>query len=153
MAELVVSVDVDASAERSWSALVDWERQGDWMLLTRVRAHGDRLEAVTGVGPFSVRDPMVLTQWDPPHNSSPGRCVMRHTGELVRGAGAFEVEPLGSGPEGSTARSRVTWSEWFVPPLGLVGQLAWLTVRPLVRAGIWLSLRRFAAGVAGGPQG
>ena len=35
VAELVVTQDVNAPAERVWSALVDWDLHGDWMLLTR----------------------------------------------------------------------------------------------------------------------
>ena len=54
--ELVEQVDVDAPPEQVWAALVDWDRQGEWMLLTDVRAVdgdgqgvGGRLAAVTGV--------------------------------------------------------------------------------------------------------
>ncbi|MGH8869275.1 MAG: SRPBCC family protein [Actinomycetes bacterium] len=148
MAELVVSVEVDATPERTWRALVDWESQGDWMLGTRVRgtergghAVGGGLVAVTGVGPLAVHDSMVVTQWEPPQ-----RCVVRHTGRAIQGAGAFEVEPLPGG------RSRVVWSEWVVPPLGLLGQAGWLLVRPLVRAGVAYSLRRLAGTLAQPPS-
>lgn len=144
MAELVVTVEVDAPPDVTWAALVDWEGQDDWMLLTTVRgteagghAVGGGLEAVTGVGPLAFRDTMVVTQWEPPR-----RCVVRHTGDVVRGAGAFEVEPRPGD------RARVVWTEWVVPPLGVAGQVAWLAVRPLVRAGVRYSLGRFAARVA-----
>lgn len=143
MADLVVSVDVDAPAGRAFERLLDWEAQGEWMVATRVRADGDQVEAVTGVGPLAVRDSMVVTQRVLPAGGSAGRCLVRHTGRLIRGTGAFEVQPLGP------ARSRVVWSEWFVLPMGLVGQVGWLAVRPLLRAGLALSLRRFANLVAG----
>lgn len=146
MAELVVTVDVDADPQRTWDALVDWGRQGEWMLGTTVRPTrsggqgvGGGLEAVTGLGPLGVKDTMVVTQWEPPR-----RCLVRHTGAVVRGAGAFEVEPL---PDG---RSRVVWSEWLDLPLGLLGQVGWLAVRPALRLGVAASLRRFAAQVAAG---
>ena len=33
---------------------------------------------------------MIITEWDPPR-----RCVVRHTGRVVRGDGIFEVIPHG----------------------------------------------------------
>ena len=82
---------------------------------------------------------MVITVWEPPH-----RAVIRHTGKLVRGSGAFEVEPLTPG------RARVVWSEWVDLPLGVLGRLGWPVVRPLLRAGVQLSLRRLARYVEAG---
>src|SRR4051795_713007 len=55
MPELIEQVDVDAPPEQVWAALVDWDRQGEWVLFTDVRAVGDargvggRFDAVTGV--------------------------------------------------------------------------------------------------------
>jgi Polyketide cyclase / dehydrase and lipid transport len=142
MAELVVAVEVDAPGRRVWPALVDWDHQGEWMLGTRVRAMqgdghriGAGIEARTGLGPFPlIRDTMVIIGWDPPH-----RCMVRHTGRLLRGMGAFEVVELPGG------RSRVVWSEWFTPPLGRAGVLAWYVVRPLARWSCQRSLHEFAA--------
>ncbi|CAN5576646.1 SRPBCC family protein [soil metagenome] len=154
MAELVVVQDVDASVERTWERLVDWESQGQWMLGTRVRGTaqdgvgvGGGLEGWTGIGRLGFLDTMVITQWQPPH-----RCVVRHTGRLLRGAGAFEVEPAGDtigGTIGDSAggRCRVVWSEWVDPPFGLLGQLGWVVAGPVVRLGVQLSLRRFARAV------
>lgn len=140
MAELVVSVVVPTSPARTWAALVDWDRQGEWMPGTRVRATGRRgvgvgaaLSARTGLGPFAVLDTMEITAWDPPR-----RCEVVHTGRLVRGAGAFEVEPAAGGA------ARCTWSEWLEPPLGLAGAAGALALRPLVEAALRLSLARFA---------
>lgn len=140
MAELVLSVDVAAPVETVWSALTDWERQSDWMLGTAVRPTdrngrgvGGRREASTRLGPVGFVDSMEITAWEPPH-----RCAVRHTGRLVQGAGAFEVLAL---PDG---RSRVCWSEWLQPPLGLLGQIGFLALRPLFAAGVRRSLRRFA---------
>jgi uncharacterized protein YndB with AHSA1/START domain len=145
MAELIESVEIDAAPQRVWDALVDWDRQGEWMMLTQVRRTaqggqgvGGGIEARTGVGPIGFVDPMEIRVWEPPH-----RCVVRHTGRVVRGGGAFEIIDLGGG------RSRFTWSEWLDLPLGLLGQLGWLPARPVVRAGIRRSLRRFARYAAG----
>jgi hypothetical protein len=81
---------------------------------------------------------MTITVWEPPV-----RAVIRHTGKLVRGSGAFEVEALG--PD----RSRVVWSEWVDLPLGLLGRLGWPLVRPVLRQLVQVSLRRLAGQVEG----
>lgn len=139
--ELTVPVDVQAPAEAVWRAVTDWPGQGEWMLGTRVevdssgdgRYLGAVLSAVTGVGPFGVTDTMEIVEWQPPR-----RCVVRHTGRVVRGAGVFEVVELG--PE----RSRFLWSELLDLPLGVLGRTAWPLVRPAMRAGVEASLRRMA---------
>jgi carbon monoxide dehydrogenase subunit G len=141
VAELVVTQDVSAPADRVWSVLVDWERHGEWMVLTRASggaAVGERIEAFTGVGRVGIVDRMTIVVWEPPH-----RAVVRHTGRVVRGSGAFEVRELSPG------HSRVVWSEWIDLPLGVVGRAGWPLVRPLVRAGISYSLRRLAGHVEG----
>jgi uncharacterized protein YndB with AHSA1/START domain len=136
VAELVVTQDIGAPADRVWSALVDWDRHGEWMLLTRASggaAVGESIEAFTGIGRFGFLDRMTIVVWEPPH-----RAVVRHTGRVVRGSGAFEVlEP-------SPGRSQVVWSEWVELPLGAVGRAGWPLVRPLVRGGVSYSLRRLA---------
>lgn len=140
MAEIVIAVDVDAPAESTWAAVTDWERQGEWMLGTTVRVVtgspsrvGTRLAARTGAGPLAVVDEMRITVWQPPL-----RCQVAHLGRIIRGSAAFEVEPLPGD------RSRLIWSEWLDLPLGLLGQYGFLVSRPLVEAGVRLSLQRFA---------
>ena len=136
MPEVTLSVEVDAPPEAVWAALVDWERQGEWMLMTRVRGgHGPgaSVEAFTGLGRLGFLDSMTITDWQPPV-----RCEVLHTGRVVRGSAAFEVEPLPGG------RSRFVWTEWLVLPLGLVGWLGFTLLRPLIVAGVRFSLRRFA---------
>ena len=140
MAELVLSVDVDAEPPVVWRALTDWHRQGEWMIATTVRptyrdgqGAGGQLEARTGLGPLAVVDSMTITAWEPPY-----RCLVRHTGRAIAGAAAFEVAQLPGG------RSRFTWAEWLELPMGALGQAGFLVVRPLVAAGIRRSLRQFA---------
>jgi uncharacterized protein YndB with AHSA1/START domain len=135
-----VSVDVvlDVPAEQVWSRVVDWPGQRDWMVATTMRVVGDRteglgtrLEAVTGAGPAALVDPMVVTDWEPPN-----RCVLRHTGALVRGQGVFEVFALPGD------RSRFVWREELDLPLGTLGRAGWPVVRPAVVAGMRTCLRR-----------
>ena len=141
MAELVLSVDVDAPVAQVWAAATDWRGQSAWMLGTVVtpldrggEGVGGRFSARTGLGGLGFDDPMRITAWDPPH-----RCLVVHEGRVVRGSGMFEVVDLGDG------RSRFVWSEWLELPLGLLGQVGWLLLRPVAALGLRLSLRRFAA--------
>lgn len=144
MAELVVSLEVAAPAAAVWAKLTDWDTHREWMLFTTAEHTADDgdgvgagIVGITKLGPFAVRDTMTVTQWQPPP-ANPARCGVDHTGRVVRGAGAFEVESLGD------ARSRVIWSEWIRPPFGLLGELGWLAVRPLFELFVWTSLRRLA---------
>ena len=144
-ATLVLTVDVDAPVEQTWAGATDWAGQGDWMLGTRVRPTrrggqgvGGGIEAFTGVGRLGFLDTMVITLWEPPH-----RCHVLHTGRLVKGTGAFEVQPRGSG-------STFVWREDLELPLGLLGRLSWPLVRPLFAYGVQLSLKRFARWVEAG---
>lgn len=142
MAELVVTAEVRAPAQAVWDLLTDWEQHDRWMLLTSAsggRAEGATIEAFTGLGRLGIRDTMTIVVWEPPR-----RCVVRHTGRVVRGSGAFEVRELG--PDSS----RVVWSEWLDLPLGLLGRLGWLLVRPLTRLGVDRSLNRLARLVEAG---
>jgi uncharacterized protein YndB with AHSA1/START domain len=142
VAELVVTVDVAAPVEAVWAELVDWDSHDEWMLLTRVTDHrtpdgkdgvGTSFVARTGLGPAHFPDSMTVTHWDPPR-----RCVVQHTGRLVRGSGSFEVEPRAEGG------SRIVWSEWLRMPLGPVGEVAWLAGRPLARVFLRSSLTKLA---------
>jgi len=151
MAELTETIDVDAPPERVWAALTDWARQGEWMLATDVRPVGGaaqevggRIEARTGVPVpggrhVGVLDSMLITRWDPPL-----RVEVRHTGRVVRGTGVFEIRPRG-------AVSTFAWTERLDLPLGALGRAGWPLVRPAMRAGVRLSLRRFARFAEGYP--
>lgn len=139
--ELTVPVDVEAPAEAVWQTVTDWPGQGEWMLGTRVEVDGGgegrhlgaRLRAVTGVGPLAFTDTMEIVEWDPPR-----RCVVRHTGRVVRGDGVFEVVAL------NPHRARFLWSEQLDLPLGVVGALGWRLVAPGFRWGLVRSLRKMA---------
>jgi hypothetical protein len=82
---------------------------------------------------------MVVTEWEPPY-----RCVVRHTGSVVRGIGVFEVFALPGG------RSRFVWSEDLDLPLGAFGRAGWPLVRLAMAAGVRASLRRLARRVEAG---
>ncbi len=139
-ASLELRVPVNAPAAEVWSAAVDWDAQGTWMLGTTVRGTAQRgvgvgggIEAFTGIGPLGFLDTMLITRWEPPR-----RCSVQHTGRIVRGTGDFVV--VEQGP----AASVFVWREDLDLPLGVLGRLGWPLVRPLFAAGVRLSLRRFA---------
>jgi uncharacterized protein YndB with AHSA1/START domain len=110
MTTVSVCVDLDAPVERTWAVVTDWERQGEWMPMTRVTVTaesaigvGAELSARSGAGPLAFVDPMVVDVWEPPH-----RCEVVHLGRVVTGRGVFLVESL---PDD---RSRFTWQEILV---------------------------------------
>lgn len=115
---------------------MDWSRQHEWIWATKVsggQGVGATVTGWTGIGPVGFTDTMVITEWDPPR-----RCVVRHTGRVVRGVGVFEVS-------GSGSRSEFRWAEELDLPLpAALGTLAGLLIRPVAGWGLRTSLRRFA---------
>ena len=76
---------------------------------------------------------MIISEWDPPL-----RCVVRHTGRMVRGSGTFEVIPVGT-------ECDFRWTEDLelpIPPA--LGRMAGVLVRPIAEWSLASSLRRFA---------
>ncbi|GGL95862.1 SRPBCC family protein [Nakamurella endophytica] len=146
-ARLEVGLDIAAPVESVFQAMVDLPSQERWMLLTRlyplagdapVPAVGSRLAALTGIGGMGVLDTMQVTVFDPPR-----RWETRHDGGLIKGRGIFEVRPAAAG-------ARAVWIEDLELPLGLLGGIGWLVLRPAFRWGLGRSLRTLAAGVTGG---
>lgn len=140
MGNLRLDVVVDAPVETVFAAFTDWERQGEWMLGTRVETTdqggvgvGGGLRAWTGAGPVGFWDTMRITEWDEPY-----RVKVEHTGNVVRGTGVMEVVAL---PDD---RSRFIWSEQIVPPLGAFGRVGWRVLRAPFGWGVRKSLRDFA---------
>lgn len=130
MARIEASTHIEAPPERVWEVLVDWETQPRWMVDARSvevtsanRAGPDvtlrcRTNILAGV---VVTDPMVVTEWDEPRVLG-----VRHTGTVVRGVGAFELEPT---PHGTAL---IWWEEAGVP-FSAVGEfVADLVVVPWV---------------------
>ncbi|QNN51722.1 SRPBCC family protein [Nocardioides mesophilus] len=124
------TVDAAVPADRLWSYVTDWPRQGEWVPHTRVElvdpadpAHavGGRIRAWSGLGPIGFWDTMTITGWRE-HGDGGGRCEVLHTGAVVRGEGEFVVEATGP------SSSRFIWKEMAVLPLGRLGALGWRVV-------------------------
>jgi hypothetical protein len=130
-----VSVDVAVPAARAWAAIADWPSQGAWMVATEVRgtasAVGEKLAGFTGIGRIGFLDTMTVTEWDPPR-----RCVVLHTGHVVRGTGGFEVAEQGADA------CRITWWERVDLPFGVLGRIGWLVIGPTTRLFFVVSLGR-----------
>ena len=141
------TIEVEAPAAALWSYLTDWERHGDWIPLTRVEtvggaAHGvgGKLRAWSGIGPLGFWDPLTITEWEE-HDDGGGRCVLVHTGRIVKGDAILTVTAL------SDARSQLSWVEFF--DFGPLGRLGWRVAGGRLEQGLGRALRRMAAQVEG----
>src|ERR1019366_3724201 len=145
MPPLVVTsrVLVKADPELVWQLAMNWSRQREWIWGTQASGGasvGARAVAPRGTGLLGFGDTMVVTEWAPPR-----RCVVLHTGKVVRGLGVFEVVPHGP-------VSEFRWTEQVDLPLSSAGPLGrWVVdpvgrwvIAPLTRIGLTSSLRRFA---------
>jgi hypothetical protein len=137
--EVTATVIVDASAEKVFAAFTAWERQGEWIPFTQVRVvegnggEGSLVEAVTTVGPATLRDEMRVSRVDPPYEV---RVV--HCGRLLRGPGVLRCTPMAEG------RTQVVWHEWFHLPGGVAGRVAWPVLWPGSKFSLTQALRKFA---------
>ena len=142
---VTAGVLLDAEPEQVWELAVDWAEQQRWIWATRTQGGhslGARVTARTGIGPVGFTDPMLITEWDPPH-----RCTVTHQGKVVRGAGVFEVRPRTDGG------AEFSWTERIELPLppALGKPVAQLLIGPVTRIGLGSSVRRFARLVASSP--
>ena len=136
-AELSCETRVDVDPEQMWRLLVDWDRQDDWIPFTRTwhvdgppLAVGTRIAARTGLGPVCFVDTMTVTAVD-----APRRYEVVHTGRVIKGVGAFVVEPDGRG-------TRFRWWERVEVPGGPLAPVLWWVGGPLTRLAFGWSLRR-----------
>jgi carbon monoxide dehydrogenase subunit G len=128
----------EASPERVWSVLADWDRQASWMpdvawirLLSPDRELGARALVRTKVlGIPAANDVMRVTAWDPPR-----RMFIHHEGVVV-GTGEWLLEPSPGG-----ARTRFTWTEVIRMRLPLIGAAALWLYRPVQRRMLRRSIR------------
>lgn len=131
---------IDAPIDRVWSVIADIAAQPRWMAdMKSVRMEtpepvgvGSRGEATIQMLGVAVRDPIVVTAFEPPH-----RFVVRHEGGFS-GEGVITLEACADG-----TTTIVRWSESIVPPV-----LPWVgaeLLRPLFAAVFQADLHRLAA--------
>ncbi len=137
--EVTATVIVAAPQKQVFAAFLAWERQSDWIPLTKVRiasgdgGEGSLIEAVTAIGPAVLRDEMRVDKIDFPYEV---RVV--HCGTLLRGPGVLRCTPLAGD------RTQLVWHEWFQLPAGLAGRVAWPVMWPGSKLSLTYALRRFA---------
>lgn len=143
--EVTASVTVGAPIEKVFAAFMAWERQGEWIPLTRVRVVsgdggvGTTIEAVTRLGPAVLVDEMRVDRVDAPYEV---RVV--HFGRFLRGPGVLRCAPLTGG------RTQLVWHEWFHLPAGGAGRATWPLLWPSSKLSLSYALRRFARLVEAG---
>ena len=99
-----------APATVVWSVLADFAAYGSWMPLTHMSLdEGDPhpgwgFTGVSGLGPLSFRDSMLVTDWAPPVEGRPARFRVVKTGRLLGGWAEAHVLPHRHG-------SRVVWDQ------------------------------------------
>jgi hypothetical protein len=137
--EVTATVIVEAPAERVYDAFVSWEKQSDWIPLTKVRVvsgdggEGSVIEAITSVRGAALRDEMRVVKLDRPYEV---RVV--HFGRFLRGPGVMRCTPMGPG------RTQMVWHEWFHLPGGVAGRIAWPVLWPGSKLALTQALKRFA---------
>src|SRR3954451_1902117 len=129
---------VNAPAVRVFGAFMNWERQGEWIPLTKVRVvegdggEGSLVEAVTALGPAVLRDELQVVRVNSPYEV---RVV--HCGKVLRGPGSMRCTPM------SGDRTQVVLHEWFHLPSGPVGKVAWPVLWPGSKLGFTGALKKF----------
>jgi hypothetical protein len=124
-----MSADLSGPPSTVWRLLVDWERQGDWMLeasdFVVISEHregvGVTAEATVKIGGISTRDRIRVDVWDPPE-----RLGLEHLG-WVSGRGDMRLTPIEGG------RTHLDWTEELHPPLGPLGAIGIRLFTPLMR--------------------
>jgi uncharacterized membrane protein len=136
--EVTATVIVNAPAGRVFTAFLDWEKQSRWIPFTSVRViegdggEGSLVEAITTLGPASLRDQMRVVKVNPPYEVH-----VVHCGNVLRGPGAMRCTAM------SGNRTQVVLHEWFHLPAGAVGKVAWPVLWPGSKLGFTGALRRF----------
>ena len=136
--EVTATVIVNAPAARVFAALMNWEKQSEWIPFTKVRVvegdggEGSLVEAITAIGRASLRDELRVVKVNPPFEV---RVV--HCGKVLRGPGSMRCTAM------SGDRTQVVLHEWFHLPAGPIGKVAWPVLWPGSKLGFTGALRKF----------
>lgn len=130
-----ITLTIKAPIQKVWDALAQWEKQGDWMLQTKVwvtsevsEGVGTNISAFTGIGRLGILDTMSVTTWQPPHT-----CDVVHTGKIIKGTGRFYLREI------DATTTAFDWSEVVIAP-----RIIFLVILPALYGGVRISLARFS---------
>jgi uncharacterized membrane protein len=136
--EVTATVIVKAPAAKVFAAFLNWEGQSQWIPFTKVRVvegdggEGSLVEAITAIGPASLRDELRVVKVNPPYEV---RVV--HCGKVLRGPGSVRCTAM------SGDRTQVVLHEWFHLPAGAAGKVAWPVLWPGSKLGFTGALKKF----------
>ncbi len=117
------------SPEEAWRRLLAWEDQAAWMKdadsVRVMTSHRQGVGVVVAVRTRVLDVPVFterleVTLWEPPR-----RLVMAHR-SVIRGVGEWALDRVDGG-------TRLTWTERLRLPVPLIGELALLAYRPIMR--------------------
>ena len=143
---LKLSTTINAPLAIVWEELIDWNKQSQWMLGTKVwvtsekrSGVGTEIAAFTGIAPhrypslkfLGVLDLMRVVDWKV--ESEFARCDVLHYGKIIKGSGTFLLTSLDKNSV------RFDWSEVVEAPRAL-----FLLMKPFALMGVYLSLKKFA---------
>jgi len=130
-----ITIIIKAPIQKVWDSLANWEKQGDWMLQTKVwvtsqitEGVGTNISAFTGMGRLGFLDTMSVTSWQPPHT-----CEVVHTGRIIKGTGRFHLREI------DAKTTAFDWSEVVIAPRPI-----FLLIWPALFGGVRISLARFS---------
>ncbi|WP_161958436.1 SRPBCC family protein [Ornithinimicrobium cavernae] len=138
MGTFEIARTLPADPGRTFAVLGDLASYGQFQPLTRIRATpgpvgpGWTFVAYTGLGPLSVVDRMVVTEWAPGEHFT-----IVKLGPVLDGGAEVHLMPEGSG-------TRVVWREEIVPRPGWLGRHTARLTDPPMRWFLGRSLDRMA---------
>ncbi|USQ81021.1 SRPBCC family protein [Ornithinimicrobium faecis] len=141
MGTFEIARTLPADPEATFRVLGDLAAYGQFQPLTRISPSpgpigpGWSFVAHTGIGPLSITDRMVVTQWDPGEHFT-----IVKIGPVLDGGAEVHLTPEGDG-------TRVVWREEIVPRPGWIGRRTALLTDPPMRWFLGRSLDQMAARV------
>lgn len=129
MAEVTISITINAGGDDVWAELSDLENHVEWMAdavaidfeTAQRRGVGTSFLCATKIGPLRTTDRMTITEWE-----EPVAIGVVHEGS-VTGHGRFELSAT------TSSTTTVTWHEALTLPWWMGGALGGVVAAPIFR--------------------
>lgn len=135
---LTYKIMIQASQQKTFNYVSDFEKQSDWILFTTVKNLSNatdrvkpKLLATTSFGLLKFVDTMIVTEWLP-HE----KIVVEHTGRIILGKGVFTIVKI------SPDSCEFIWQEITPVPFGVFGQVGLVLIKPAMKILFTISLRK-----------